>query len=229
MKKKGAELLSIFLISMLVFCSFSVPALASDNYDPSLYNFNDSVVNRKSTENKQLYFIPLAPPSRYHNYVILEYENVIYLILCENSIDFYGDCIYSPGTDELEFYQLDNSSNNWVACDVPSLPRWNLDTSRVAFWGCTYIDCTFPKMHWMLARPYDDTVIRNQRTGYHIYWNLTIILLQILSFVDYYAQLIMQHELLIYLCVTALVGELFVFIVLLLRRVGDIRNEEVNM
>lgn len=225
MKKKGAELISIFLISMLVFCSFSVSAYADTNE----WGYNDSVVNSRSVENKQLYFIPLAPYSDKDDYTILDYNNVIYLILSQGPIDWYGQsCIYSPSINELEFYQLDNRSNNWTSCDVDSLPRWNLDTGKVAFWGCTFIDCTYNKHSWGLAAPYQESAILNQKTGYRLYWNLSLIYIKILNWVNNIANNILSVVLLRFLCITGLAGEFIIFSVILIRRVGEL-SEKNNL
>ena len=223
MKKKGAELLSIFLIAMLVFCSFSVSVFADQR---EYVDYGDSYMNQSGMENKQLYFLPLLPATNFRNYVIFYYpgdDSYYVFFTMERSADFYAGNKFVT-TQPFRYYRY--RANDWelVADSVGSdYSYWNY-----SFPNSVILDSTCYVDGWSIGGPAGLFNYTNFN-GYRLYWGLALILINILNYVDFYADLIMQHVLIRYICLTALGGELLTFCVMILRRVGDIRNEEVNM
>lgn len=223
MNKKGAELISIFLCTLLIFCSFSFPVYA-ESYD---FGYNDSYVNSNSTENKDLIFFPLPPSSNYKNYMIFYFEGNVYMALSDSDFLLFGkDFIQRPSYTDLVLYIYASTSNSWDICDKSQF--YNSFWGMVQFPGMTVIDVTCLLESWGAGTPIDQKSIIN-RTGYRIYWTIALLFINVLNLVEYYADYIMQHELVKYLCVTAFAGEVFIFLILLFRRIGEMRSEEVNL
>lgn len=221
MKMKGAKKISIFFITLLILCSFSFFAFADTNE----WGYNDSYINSVSSEDNELYFIPLAPDSQYTDYLVVIWKENLYLVTGDGDFLVFGNgLIQRP--NPAQCYEYTKSSNSWVACDFP---RYSPATGLYGFdRTMEIVDVTSNLEHWASGVPIQETSIIN-RTGYRLYWNITLILLQILNTVNYFADYIMSVVLLRYLCVAALAGEFIIFIVIILRRLGTLRNEEADM
>ena len=224
MNKKGAGLISIFLCTLLIFCSFSFPVYA-ESYD---FGYNDSYVNSKSTENKDLIFFPLPPSSSYKNYMIFYYQGNYYMILSDTTefLLFGKGFIQNPSYGSLVLYIYASNSNTWDPCDKSQF--YNSFWGMAQFSGLVVIDVTCQLSSWGAGDPIDSHPMVNN-TGYRMYWTIALLFLNILNLVEYFADYIMQHELVKYLCVTAFAGEIFIFLIILFRRIGEMRSEEVNL
>lgn len=221
---KGAKCkFLVFIITMLIFCSFSFPAYAaSDWYDDELFSYEDSYVSPKSSENRVLYFLPIIPETAYHNYFIFKHEDSYFAYVADPGL---GDSFYVYNGDRIinyEEYQMFKYeigvSNDWEAIE-----------GGAGFYnrypGMVVIDTTKTVQTYGVGSPVIDRGIVNH-SSYRIYWTLALIEKQILAWLSRISDFVLQHELLHYVVFVGFAGEIILFVFMLIRRVGELKDEE---
>ncbi len=224
MKLKGVQRkVIIYLVTLVLLCSFSFPCYGYDY--KGTWGYNDSYINYRSDEDKKLIFFPLAPESEHEDYMIVLWRDDYYLFLFDGDVLFYGYQLQYPSTFDL--YRLGHNSNSWEEYPASALPH-NSTTNYINFsGGLTVIDATVNVERWAIMTPIDSHKMTN-RTGYRIYWQLALIEKLVLSRLSIVSDYVLSSELLRYSVMLGFVGEVIFFVVKLVLRIGDIRNEKTE-
>ena len=224
MKKKGVGYkIIVSLITIIISCSFSISCYAaSDWYDEELFEYADSYVSPMSTENKELYFIPIIPSTGYKNYFIFKSNGRYYAYCGEPGL---GDSFYVYGgsriinyEDYTMFYYEPGVSNDWVLMDGGA-GYYNI------YPGMVIIDTTKTVETYAIGSPVADRGIIN-RSSYRIYWTLALIEKQVLQWLIRISEYVLEHEILYYIVLACFIGELILSVFVFIKRVGVLRNEE---
>lgn len=216
MQKKGVRTTILLIFSMLVFCSFSFPVYASPDDN---YGYNDSYIHRNATQDSNLIFIPPPPTSSYQNYLVAysPSEEMYYMYVSNSYVTWFdiwaGNNIVNGNSWEL--YSSKITSNDWeLIAQTGDSDFARLPADRIFF------DSTIK-----VEGHYGGQVMFNQNTTYKFYWNLIrifrLILDKSLDICDY----IMQHTFIRYCMLVYLAGEVLIFALVLIRRIGDMRSE----
>lgn len=226
MKGAGKKVITMFL-SLLLFCSFSFPVYAaSDYFDPELYNYGDSYINSVSTEDRSLFFLPLIPESQYPHYMIIyrPSEDCYYLYLMNrqlwNAAEFYGGSFIDGGYD---LYKFSRNSNDWEL--VMANVDYYYGFYHFGFPDYVPIDCTCNIVKAVVSSGGDVEVSYVNKTGYRIYWLLSVITKQVLSYLLSFSDYILGHVFLRFAFLIFFAGEVLLFVVMLIRRIGELKYE----
>ena len=226
MKKKGVQRkVIIFITTLILLCSFSFPCFAeSDFYDSELWDYEDSYVSPKSTEERKLFFVPLIPETPYHNYFIFYYNNAYYAYVADPGLDnsfyiFGRSRIISYEPYQMYKYEI-GLSNNWEPIEGGA-------GYYSVYNGMVVVDTTKTVQSYSIGDPVADRGVVNN-TGYRIYWTLSLILKMVLNKLSSISDYVLQHELLHYIVMACFAGEVVFFVFRLIIRIGDLKHEEVE-
>lgn len=195
------------------------------------FNYNDSYVQNEDTVDNSLFFVPLPPDSPYKDYMIFSESgsNNIYFyssdpwLGCYDIISFGSGSVYrivnwNPGI--LYVYNLKNNTWNFV-CEFPN------GSYDYGFQPIKVLDSTVGTIYHYGQDIYEFQS-QPQKTGYKIYWTMSLILLQILDYVNYAADLVLSNDILKYALFTLFGGEILFFVITLINKIGDIKNEKLE-
>jgi len=217
MKKKGVEFTISLIISMLVICSFAFSVCAADN---SEYGYNDSHIDSNATQDHSLIFIPPPPASEFKNYLVAYSPgNEMYYMYVSDSYVSWFDILGREIVNGNGWYLYSSkiTSNSWELIDQHR--AWHFAQLPSDY---QIFDATAP-----VSGHYGDQKMFVQKTGYRLYWDFIKIWRFILDWTLEVSDYIMQHTLIRYAMLLFLAGEVLVFAVVLIQKIGDIRSEEV--
>lgn len=223
-------LTSLLLIFFLCSFSFNVYAAGkanSDFYEDGLYDYEDSFIGPGSDQNKQLFFVPLIPPSNYKHYTMIYYptDKSFYLYLHNKyHPEIYYDFVLFVEGYELYKWNPDKSAT-WELLahyNYGDPAQWEIKYPG----GLVVVDGTYQILGYQDSSLTPSYYRMHHYTGYRLYWWLALIEKMILQKLVDFSELIMNTPLLRFAFVTFFAGEVVIFAVVLIQRIGRLKHEE---
>ena len=233
MKRRVQQILALIIILLILCPSFCISAYAYADSDHSKYydeedeSYRDSYIYSGNTEDSSLIFFPPFPESSYSDYIIV-YDNDVneYSLVLLTSSHAYSLYFHkSKGTDwfpnlkAYDVYVYDNISRLWVF-------SYNQETNTFSggpHWSDAYIiDSSCKIESGSLIKPH----IYNNVTGYRFYWKLIRVEKFLLNQVNNTADYILANEILRICVLLGFCGELFVYVIILIKKLGVRRNND---
>ena len=231
MIKEGAQRkVTIFLVTLVSLCSFSFSCYASEFYDPELWDYNDTYVNGESEEDRKLIFFPLAPESQFHNYMIFyaPSDGYYYLYLSDGYLNKYyifnNRMIVNINPWDTYRYKK-GVSNNWELVHHETGEGYSYYNYRYP--GMIVIDSTLDVQNYSTGQPIGAAGLQI-KSGYRIYWQLSLILKMVLYRLSTVSNYVLQYELLRYAVLLGFAGEILFFVFILIRRLGDLKDAQTE-
>ena len=219
MKGAGKRFITILLL-LLLFCSFTFQAYADD------YKYMDknSYFSGHENENPELIFFPLLPEERCSDeYLIIYYlQDGCYYLLFNTKDDFfyYASWYHFLSSGTMYVYKYNQKISNdweyygtWAPTEGPQFYKFIVIDSTKQVQSISYGSTDWQRMY-------------QARTGYRLYWQLAIIEKSVLSWLNRISLYCLEREWLRYFILIGFSGEVIFFIVHLLSKVGELKNEE---
>lgn len=209
--------LSLSLVFSVSFCN-TVYAAGKDFDD-----WKDSYISEG--ENDSLIFFPIVPNPD-EDYLIIQgtfSKTGKRGKYCLQSSGFLRQWTWSGSywEDGYKLYILNEKSYDWdFVMEVPFAYTQNYRWSDVGIYDSTLLVAGVSIWTGNYEIKYTN------RTGYKYYWNLTLVLRFILSWVDKICVYILDNEILRYAVLVGFVGEVFFFVFQIIKKIGERRADE---
>lgn len=231
--KRRVQQVIVFILAMLILCpSFCISAYAykdsdikSKYYDKEDDEYRDSYILEKYGENSSLVFYPPFPESDYSDYVLMY----------DKAVDETSLLIFTS-KHQYELYFHKSKGNDWF----PNLKDYQVYTynTKLKSWEFAYDDssCSFSGGPWwydgyvidsscrLSSGSSIDTYGYTNTTGYRFYWKLIRVEKFLLQQVDKMADYILNNQILRLCVLTGFCGEMIVFAVVLVKKLGSRRD-----
>lgn len=230
--KRRVQQVIVFILAMLILCpSFCISAYAyadsehSKYYDEEDDEYRDSYIVKEGGENSRLVFYPPFPESEYNDYVLM----------WDKEVDQVSLLIFTS-KHQYDLYFHKSSGKDWF----PNFKNYEVYTYNpiLRAWEYSYNDdtCTFSGGPWW----YDGYVIDSSCrlssgnvidiygytnvTGYRFYWKLIRVEKFLLKQVSKMADYILANQILRLFVLVGFCGEMIVFAVVLIKKLGRRRD-----
>lgn len=233
MKIKAIQVIIVLLILLGLYCPYlcvygateETTKPKSDYYFEGFNQYGDSYYHKDKIYDNTLLFFPIPPENDYKSYAILyNPDKDIYLFYTTSQfkeISVFGSYPknYCLVANRFKVYQLTKNRLSWfdVTSDYP------YETNQ--FKNFVFVDSS-TKIDSVYGTNYYDKF--TAQTGYHFYWTMQYVEKSLLLYFDKLALYVQNNEILRTVLLFAFGGEILIFVLALINKIGDMKNEEAE-